>query len=113
MTWTTEAVERLHDDLSNDLDGIKKRFKAGVRVTLVVRVPGEPDQGTVIGDDDLEEAVGQIRHLQAKAGYVIEPESGSKGELGIRVKRTRYATSATARKMRRILADGTEYKMGR
>lgn len=59
-------LERLHEALSDDLDAVLARFKAGAKVTLVVRAtPGNSESDVVIGNDDLEEAAAAIRRRQA------------------------------------------------
>lgn len=63
-------LEQLHDALGDDLERIKRRFKPGAKVTLVVRQPELPgDTGVVIGDDDLDAAIAEIQK-QRKTGTV-------------------------------------------
>ncbi len=60
-----KLLDYLHNALSNDLDRIRRHFKTAVKVTLVVRQPEIPgDSGIVIGNDDLDEAIAEIRRLQ-------------------------------------------------
>lgn len=66
----SELLERLHDVLGDDLERIKRRFKPGAKVTLVIRQPGLPgDTGVVIGDDDLDAVIAEIQKLR-KTGTV-------------------------------------------
>jgi hypothetical protein len=59
----------LHLELGGHLDEIAKLFKPGVRLTLVVRNPEQgPEAGLVIGDDELDEAVEEIRRRQRQTG---------------------------------------------
>jgi hypothetical protein len=62
------AIERLHCDLSDDLNRIARRFKTSVKLTLVIRQPEvDGDTGIVIGNDDYELAIAEVRR-QAKTG---------------------------------------------
>lgn len=66
---TPAQTVALHDELAKHLDRIKRAFKPGSRVTLVIRNPGISDEaGVVIGDDDLDEAVAEIRRRQYPHG---------------------------------------------
>lgn len=57
----------LKGQLSLHLDAISKLFKSP-RITLVVRSADYPDGGVVIGDDDPELAIAEIRKLYGGAG---------------------------------------------
>lgn len=57
----SDVLDQLHDDLSRDLHRIKKRFKPGVKVTLVIRRPDNVEADVVIGDDDLNETIATIQ----------------------------------------------------
>ena len=64
-------VTNLHDNLQNDLDRIKARFK-NPKLTLIVRNPDVKDGDVVIGDDDLNLAIESVRKLQKNAKFVVE-----------------------------------------
>jgi hypothetical protein len=62
---TPEEQERLHDRIAPHLDAIKRHFKAGAKITLLVRSPELPgDTSVILTDDDIEAAIAE---LQAKA----------------------------------------------
>lgn len=61
----SDRVLALQDELSRHLDEIGTLFKPGAKLTLVVRNPGRGDAGVVIGNDDLDLAVEEIRRRQA------------------------------------------------
>lgn len=63
-------LEQLHDALGDDLAAIEKRFKPGVKVTLVVRRPDNDEADVVIGSDDLDEAIAAIRRRQVRPSTV-------------------------------------------
>lgn len=69
MPMTFAEHVALQDALSRHLAEVAKLFGPGARLTLVVRNPDTPgDAGLVIGDDDLELAVEEIRRRQRAAG---------------------------------------------
>lgn len=53
-------------ELGDLLDKVKRLFKPGNKVTLVIRNPGLGDADLVIGDDDLSEAVAAIERLKSR-----------------------------------------------
>lgn len=59
-----DAIRNLHEDISNDLDRIKKRFKGTPRLSLIVRFPEEPDKGLYLTDDTKAGMIGQIEFLE-------------------------------------------------
>ena len=71
-----DVIAELHNNLSNDLDRIKKRFKGTPRLSLIVRFPDEPDKGLYLTDDTENEMLGQIEFLEQKAARVIEAKTG-------------------------------------
>jgi len=64
-----DTIEILKDDLARHLDEIRSMFKRGVKVTLVIRHPGlekkNMDAGMVIGNDDLDAVIAEIKRRQA------------------------------------------------
>lgn len=61
--------QQLHEALSSDLDRVVRRFKPGVKVTLVIRQPHlEGDTGIVIGNDDLDDAIAEIQRRKELDG---------------------------------------------
>lgn len=63
-----DIVDDLHDELCKSLEGIKDNWKNPdkIRLTLVVRDLVVPDANVVIGDDDLDEAIGVICNFQGR-----------------------------------------------
>ena len=49
--------------LQDDLDSVARKFK-NPKMTLVVRAPDLPDGDVVIGNDDLDAAIGAINRLK-------------------------------------------------
>lgn len=70
----SRRLTQLHADLAEHLEQIQQLFRPGAKVTLVVRNPGYGDAGVVIGDDDLDEAVKEIRKRQEADRCKIQPE---------------------------------------
>ena len=68
----------LHNSLSNHLDTIGKLFVRQPRITLVCRCPWLDDGDTVIGDDDLTEA---IRAIEKKRDHPSAFDSSKEVQL--------------------------------
>ena len=64
---------KLHAVLCDHLEQIAKLYKVRPRITLIVRVPGAPDQGTFLSDDAWADAVGCVEYLKGNATYVAGP----------------------------------------
>lgn len=67
------VLDQLHNDLSDDLDRVLRRFKPGVKVTLVIRDPNNTERDVVIGDDDLDGAIEAIRRRVAASPHGASP----------------------------------------
>lgn len=67
---------RLKDNIAQDLLDIERMFRPGVKLTLVARRPGAPDQDIVVTGDDLSEV---IETLQIRRNAELDPtrERGS------------------------------------
>jgi len=63
----------LHAVLCDHLEQIAGLYKVRPRITLIVRVPGKPDQGVFLSDDNWDEAVAQVAYLQKAANYIAGP----------------------------------------
>lgn len=63
----------LHAVLADHLEQIAALYKVRPRITLIVRVPGKPDQGVFLSDDNWTEAAAQVAYLQKSAAYVAGP----------------------------------------
>jgi len=50
-------LERVGTEVSDYMDKIKRRFKPGARITVLVRRPGYPEQDFVMTDDEIEGAI--------------------------------------------------------
>lgn len=73
------VVGSLMDKLSKHLDAILAEFKPGAKVTVIIRCPWLADGDTVIGNDDITEAVKvatrmleRTEELRAQGG-LVEP----------------------------------------
>lgn len=65
MSLSPAETLALQESLGRCLERVKKCFKPGSKVTLVVRNPSISDEaGVVIGDDDLDEAIAEIKRRQ-------------------------------------------------
>ena len=63
----SQVLEQLQLAINDDLERIAARFKPGVKLTLVVRhTIVEGDAGCVFTDDDLDEAIKEIRRRKAQ-----------------------------------------------
>ena len=71
MTPTEYA--HLHATLADDLERIAKRFKSGVRLSLLVRQPGNPNGTTYLSDDNPDDVLAAIADVRARAAYVGGP----------------------------------------
>ena len=69
----SDLLDQLADDLSRDLHRVKKRFKPGVKVTLVIRRPDNVEADVVIGDDDMNEAIATIQRRIAQDPHGAKP----------------------------------------
>lgn len=67
------VLEQLHADLALDLDRVMRRFKPGMKVTLVVRNPENVEGDVVIGDDDLNEAIVAIQRRIGASPHGAKP----------------------------------------
>jgi len=63
----------LHAVLSDHLERIACLHKERPRITLIVRVPGKPNQGVFLSDDNWTEAIAQVNYLNGAAAYVAGP----------------------------------------
>lgn len=64
---------KLHAVLCDHLEKIAALYKVRPRITLIVRVPGAPDQGTFLSDDSWADAVAAVEYLQGNAAYMAGP----------------------------------------
>jgi hypothetical protein len=53
-------------EMSNHMDAMLRLFKAGAKITVVVRNPGFEDADVVIGSDDLDEAIAAIERMKKR-----------------------------------------------
>ena len=80
---TPREYADLHVRLSSELERIARLFKPDVRLSLVVRKPGNPDSTTYLSYDNTDEVIAAIEYIRARATYVggpVEPAGyGQKG----------------------------------
>lgn len=61
----TTAVRQAGKVMSHHLNEIASIFKPGVKLTLLVRVPGHPERTALLSDEtDIEEAVTAMRQVR-------------------------------------------------
>lgn len=59
-------LEVVQNDVSDYMDGIKKLFKPGVKIAVLVRTPGYPERDFMMTDDTTGELAAMIER-RAKA----------------------------------------------
>lgn len=66
---SVDPLRALHWRISSKLDDIRAMFDRPdeARLTLVVRMPWLDDGGVLIGDDESDKAIEEIRRLETKA----------------------------------------------
>lgn len=65
---------RLHALLAAKLEEVAALYRVRPRLTLIVRVPGRPDECAFLSDDNWTDAVRTVHHLQGGgASYVAGP----------------------------------------
>jgi len=62
------TLEQVREEISDHLDAVKRLFKPGVRVTILVRTPDFPDgsRDLVLTDDDLDAALSALSRRKLK-----------------------------------------------
>lgn len=63
----------LHSTLADHLERIAALYKVRPRITLIVRIPGKPDQSVFLSDDNLVEALAAVSYLETCAVYRAGP----------------------------------------
>ena len=61
----SDLIEVVREKISGHLDGIKKLFKPGTKVTVIVRTPGHDTRDFVLTDDALSEVAELLRRRMA------------------------------------------------
>lgn len=74
MKASRAVLKTLHQDLSGDLDAIKKRFAVPVKIALVVIVQNDAHRSVYLTDDTTENVIATIQRLQESADHVFSPE---------------------------------------
>lgn len=64
---------KLHATLCDHLEQIAALYKVRPRITLIVRMPGAPDQGVFLSDDSWTDACAAVEYLKGSATYVAGP----------------------------------------
>lgn len=69
------AVKQLHLDLqagiSHHMNDIVRMFKVPVKITVVVRTPTLEDGGVLMGNDDPDLVIAEIRKLAGPVSVVV------------------------------------------
>lgn len=74
MKAPRSVMKVLHQDLSGDLDRIKKRFAVPVKIALVVIVDNDAKRSVYLTDDTTENVINVIQRLERRADHVFTPE---------------------------------------
>lgn len=63
------TLEETQEEVSDHLDKIKRYFKPGAKITVLVRAPDDPDgrKDFMMGDDDPQEVMNMIARRMAAA----------------------------------------------
>jgi hypothetical protein len=69
---SSQWLRHLQSDIADSLEDIRRLFK-NPKITLIVRSPDLADGDVVMSDDDLDQAIASLRHLQEKAAHVLPP----------------------------------------
>ncbi len=69
----------LHHTLCDHLEQIATLYKVRPRITLIVRIPGKPNEGTFLSDDNWADAVGCVEYLKGNAAYIAGPPEPTPG----------------------------------
>jgi hypothetical protein len=54
---TMSRLQEVQAEVADRMDEIKSLFKAGAKITVLVRHPGKPEQDFLMTDDHLDEVV--------------------------------------------------------
>lgn len=65
--------KRLHIALCDHLEQIAGLYLERPRITLIIRVPGYPDRGVFLSDDNWTDAMEAVAYLQRDATYIAGP----------------------------------------
>ena len=63
-------LAHVYREASRHLEAIAAMFKPGMKVTLVVRRPDEPEQELLLSDDSLDEVIAAVRRRQVGAAQI-------------------------------------------
>lgn len=77
---TPREYADLHARLSSELERIARLFKRDVRLSLVVRQPGNPDGTTYLSDDNTDEVIAAINDVRARPAYAAGPAEPARAE---------------------------------
>lgn len=58
-------LEEIQNTVAGHMDDIKSMFKAEAKITVLVRLPENPEADFLMTDDDLGEAVAALQRRQA------------------------------------------------
>ena len=61
-------IDDVQDAVGAHMDAIRKRFKPGVKLTVMVRSPGFPDRDFVMTDDEIPELVLMLSRRAEEVG---------------------------------------------
>lgn len=63
----SELLQRAAERLQDSMDDILSNFKAGAKITVLVRTPGKPTADFCMTDDDLDEVIAMVQRRKGEA----------------------------------------------
>jgi hypothetical protein len=72
----TDAAHRdaklvnLHADISAHLEAISELFTQRPKITIIIRTPWLKDGGVLLSDDNMDDAIAEIRRLEKRTPVV-------------------------------------------
>ncbi|WP_137136576.1 hypothetical protein [Rhizobium sp. FKY42] len=62
----SEALQRTTERVSDLMDKILSNFKAGAKITVLVRAPENPNADFCLTSDDLDEVIAMVQRRKGK-----------------------------------------------
>lgn len=75
----SHAVQLVRSRCSEYLEQISWLFKPGAKITLLVRMPGFPEQDYMLGDDTIEGAMELLERCKRRKPDLPVPTSAERG----------------------------------
>jgi hypothetical protein len=65
-------LARLRDNIAQDLLDMERMFKPGIKLTLLARRPGHPDQDVIVTADELADVAAMVRRSADREGKPLQ-----------------------------------------